>query len=131
MAKKVILTKLKLGGNAFSKDGGQRWAAQVDGKFVKWKQLIDDDEILALREAILDLHKHFGFDAEIEVRAFVDPQTGYKDIPVHLYIESYGNVTNLRQEILEYREDQAKKELKQKIVKVKAEFPFLMFGEDE
>ena len=111
-------------------ESGLRWIAQIDGKFIQWKKLIiDDDEILALREAIIDLQDKFGFLTEIEVRAFVYPTTGYKDIPVHLYIENHGNVENLRQEVLDYREEQMK--VKQKTINEKDDFPFLMFDKDK
>jgi|APSaa5957512622_1039677.scaffolds.fasta_scaffold226983_1 hypothetical protein len=129
MAKKIILTKMNLGGGVFSKNGGLRWTAQINGKFIKWKKMIDTDEILALREAILDLHSKFGNLSEIDVRDFVDHKTGYSDIPVHLYIESYGNVKHLRQDIIEYREKQADEAI-QKVIKGKDEFPFLMFDKD-
>lgn len=126
---KIILTKINMGGS-YRRNGGQRWTAQIDGKFIKWKKIIDgDDHILPLREAVLDLQSKFGVDVEIEVRAFVDPMTGYRDVPVHLYIENYGNVSHLRQEIIDYHEKQVDK-IKREIVKGKEEFPFLMFGEE-
>jgi len=128
---KIILTKMDLtGGRRRPLDEiGPRWTAQVDGKFIKWKKMIEGDEILALREAILDLHSQFGNLAEIDVRAYVSLETGYKDIPVHLYIESYGrNLADMRQCIVNYREEQIKK-INQD-AKGKKDFPFLILDEE-
>ena len=109
---------------------GPRWTAQVDGIFIKWKKMIDGDEILALREAVIELQGKFGVDANIDVRAFIESKNCYKDIPVQLYIEHYGcNLENLRQEILEIREKEIEKVKKE--LKKNNDFPFLMFGKDE
>ena len=130
---KIYLVKVTISGSPYSPNGGPRWTAQIDGKFLPWKyKIIEREELLCLREAVLELQNQHGSDVDIFVREYIDPQVGYKNIPVEFYIEHFDmDGAWFRKELLEHQEQKikAEKTLKQKLSTTK-DFGFLMLDDE-
>jgi len=130
----IYLTKIIVPGSSYSPNGGPRWTAQINGKFIAWRyKITEGEELLCLREAVLKLQEEFGSDADIIVKLYINSEIGYKNVPVEFYIENFDmDVFWFRRGLIEYQEQKVKEE---KVLKLKSstakDFPFLMLDEEQ
>jgi len=127
---KVVLTRVTLAPH----EEGFFWRGEIEanGKLERrWEwDILKDKEHLSLCHVIQYLEKEIGNNVDMNVKAYINSDIGYKYIPVYVYLKHCDKCwKKLRKELIKFTNKNNREKIERKEVKKDNGFKFLMLGE--